>query len=293
MPDITVIILSYNTKAVTLECLNRLKKSIDYSRLSVETIVVENGSDGTGDFLKKNYKWVKVIAPPTNTGFARGNNLGIRAAKKSSRYFLFLNSDAWVEKETLLKAYDYAGLGHPVFSCRLNFADGRLQASAGNLPDPTNIGLWMAGLDQWSPRPVHPKQTSFFEREKKVGWVMGAFLFMNSEVVKKTLGFDENFFMYMEEVEWCRRIKQAGFEIWYTPSFSITHLDKASSGGSSFTGIVKEAKGIVYYANKYYPDKRGLIKAWVTVGMWWRWIGYTMLKKPELAGAYYQALKQL
>src|SRR6187455_837302 len=100
-PLISIIILSYNTKKLTQECLNTLKTSIDNLNKEVEVVVVENGTDGTGKFIEENYNWVKVIYPKENTGFAKGNNLAFKEVNKNSKYILLLNSDAIINEDSL------------------------------------------------------------------------------------------------------------------------------------------------------------------------------------------------
>ena len=261
-PIISVIICSYNTKEITLKCLDCLKKSIDFLGKPVETILVENGTDGTGKYVSKNYDWVKVIEPGENTGFSKGNNIGLKAVNKNAQNVLFLNSDALVKQETLSKSLEFFERhgDADVLGCKLILGNGKFQPSAGFLPTPFSVFTWIMGLDVVLPfvsrlfPQFHPKYKSFFAIDKKVGWVMGAYLFMKRDVVDKTHGYDENFFAYMEEVEWCRRIKIAGFNVYYTPGFEITHLDKASSGGDWRTPTIKEIQGSFYYIKKYYKN---------------------------------------
>jgi len=261
--EICVVICTYNTKKLTLECLQKLKKSINFLGKSVEVIVVENGTDGTGDAIKKRYPWVEVVTPKTNTGFAKGNNLGVRSSSGKAKYYLFLNTDALIKKETLKKSVEFIEKrnDHDVFGCRLMLGNGKMQPSAGFLPTPFSAVTWILGIDlipaisELIPQ-FHPKFKSFFERNRKVGWVMGAYLFMKREVYEKTNGFDEGFFMYMEEVDWCRRIREVGFDIYYVPNFSITHLDKASVGGDWRKPTIREIQGSIYYLGKYFPKSR-------------------------------------
>ena len=294
-PEITVIICTYNTKDLTLKCLDNLKKSIDDLGKKVETIVVENGSDGTGTIIKNKYPWVKLLEPKTNTGFAKGNNLGIKVANKSSKYYLFLNTDALVEEKTLSESVDFMekNVECSAFGCKLKFADGRMQPSGGYLPNPLNTTLWMLGMDSLSTQKVHPKSEIFFSTNKKVGWVMGAYLFMRSEVIEKTKGFDENFFMYMEEVEWCRRINDLGFEIWYTPSFEITHLDKASAEGNLKNPLTREIQGLRYYLKRYYPGYDNIMRLAIWLGVMGRWIAFNITGNKDRADIYRDIIKSL
>jgi GT2 family glycosyltransferase len=294
-PEISVIICTYNTKDLTCKCLDRLKKSIDFLGKPVETIVIENGIDGTGEVVKKKYSWVKLLEPTQNTGFAKGNNLGIKASSKNTKYYLFLNTDALVDAETLSKAVEFMENHNTcqVLGCKLKFGDGRMQPSAGYLPNPFNTALWMFGLDKFSVSPVHPKNKEFFDKDRRVGWVMGAFLFMRREVVGKTKGFDENFFMYMEEVDWCKRISDEKLEIWYSPSFEITHLDKASSGFDVRKPLTREIQGLRYYLKRYYPNYDFIMKPIIWLGVAERLLVFSLTGDKNRADIYRDILKEV
>jgi len=258
---ISVIILSYNTLDITKTCLGKLKIAIKHfektTKKKVETIVVDNASiDSSAQALSK-YKWLTLIKSTENLGFARANNLAMRQAKGD--YFLLLNSDVFVTKDTLVKAYDYVlNKKTDVLGCKLAYKDSRLQPSAGFIPSPTNILFWMFGIDKLPivkdiVKPFHPNHESFFDKDRKVGWIMGAFMFLRREVFLRTGGFDDNYFMYTEEVEWCKRIADTGFKIVYTPSFSIVHLGAASSNFDNAQSVTKEFDGVVYFFKKHFP----------------------------------------
>lgn len=301
--EISVIICTYNTKELTCDCLEKLKASIDFLGKPVEVILIENGSDGTGELVGKKYKWVDVIKPSENTGFAKGNNLGIKKSGGKSKYYLFLNTDALVKKETLAKAVNFLEQHKDcdVLGCKLILGDGTMQSSGGYLPTPTSIVSLILGLDlvpilNLFTKPIHPKRKSFFSEDRKVGWVMGAFLFMRNKVLDKTTGFDENFFMYMEEVEWCKRIWDEGFNIWYTPSFSITHLDKASSKGNpeKLRKIFRlEILGAIYLLKKYYSSSVKWVIPMIKAGLYVRILAFTLMGDNLRKLAYKETLNEL
>jgi hypothetical protein len=303
IPLITVIILSYNTKEITLKCLRKLKLSINNLNKPIEVIVVENGTDGTNSVIKKKFRWVKLIEPKVNTGFARGNNFAIKKANKNSKYFLFLNSDAIVRKETLMESVDFMVKRKDcdVLGCKLILGNGKMQPSAGYLPEPFSVFTWIWGIDlipyiNSFIKQVHPKDSKFFSTSKKVGWVMGAYLFMKREVVEKTYGFDDKFFMYMEEVEWCKRINDKGFSICYTPEFSITHLDKSSSKKypeKMKKIFVNELLGIIYFLKRYYPDKVWVLRPLIKIGLQIRLFAFNMLGNTLRSSAYREVLASM
>ena len=294
---LSIIIASYNTRDITDICLTKLEKSAVFLKqktgLDCEIIVVENASsDGSAQMIKKKHPGIKLIISKINLGFAKGNNLGLKNTSNPEN-ILLLNSDVYVNDSVLFDVISYckSHSNADVVGCRLNFSGGKLQPSAGFLPTPKNTLTWMLGLDKFPvagrvSKPVHPDSEDFFFADKQVEWVMGAFMFMSRKVYNKTGGFDENFFMYMEEVEWCRRINQAGFEIWYTPSFSVTHLDKASSGFDLKKPLTKEIFGLKYYLQKYYPKSLWWLFPIIKTGMFLRYIGFLISGNIEKSGIY-------
>jgi GT2 family glycosyltransferase len=301
IPLISVIICSYNTLNITKKCLQHLALSIAKLGKPVETIVIENGNDGTGELIRKKYPWVKLIEPGKNTGFALGNNLGMAAANKDSKFILLLNSDALVNKNTLSEAVKYfnTNIECDLLGCKLLLEDGSLQASGGYLPTPPSVVFWIWGFDLMPIinkylKSVHPKNLHFYDNDKKLGWVMGAFLFMKYEVYEKTHGMDENFFLYMEEVEWCKRINDFGFNIYFTPKFEITHLDKSSSKKDplKFRQIfVRELEGIIYFAKKYYPAHIFWLTPAIKLGLVLRVVAFSLVGNNDRKLAYIEALK--
>lgn len=295
-PIISVIILSYNTKVLTDECLSKLEKSIDYLSRPVEVIVVENGTDGTGKLIEKKYPWVKLLEPKENIGFAKGNNLGLRAANKTSNFYMLLNTDAFVHENTLYESLKFMSEKRDcgLMGCKLVFGDGRFQPSAGYLPTPFSVITWALGIDlipyvNTMLKPFHPNFRSFFKSDRKVGWVTGAFWFMRNQVIKKTHGFDENYFMYGEEIEWCKRIYNSGFDVWFTPRFEVTHLFSGSQDGTK-NAFIREVEGIYYYMKKYYPNTFW-IKPVIKIGMLARSIVFFLIGNHYRAKIHWQVLQ--
>lgn len=284
--DLSIIILSYNTKNITDECLRRLQLSGAHS---CQIIVLDNGSsDGSLDMIKKKYPWVELIESKENTGYSKGNNIAFKKARFP--IVLFLNSDVYVEQDSLIKVLEYFrnhncdGLG-----VKLTFENGTLQLSAGNLPTPLNTIFWILGLGQFF-NPFHPKSEFFFSKEKEVGWVMGAFLMIRKEVFVSVGKFDEKIFMYMDEVDLCKRVRMAGYKICFTPTISVTHLHRASSKDNPEQALTKELQGISYYLKKYYSKWYGVLRLFLTLGLILRIIAFSLLGKTARARAYIDGL---
>ncbi len=296
---ISVIVVSWNTKNITSECLRRLEIAKGYLKdeSNCEIIVVDNNStDGTSTMIAKKYPWVKLIKSKFNLGYSAGNNLGFRNSDSKNSYLLLLNSDAYVEEDTLSKSLDYfeKNINCDVLGCQLKFENGKIQPSAGNLPTPTNVLSWIWGFKFFNQ--FHPRSANYFKYDKKVGWVQGAYLFMKRKVFEETHGFDENFFMYMDEVEWSRRVGELKYNIFYTPSFSITHLDRASAHkvpeklAKTFS---LEIIGVVYYLRKYYPRSLSFLLPLIKLAVFLRLLAFTILENKVRTLAYAKVLREI
>lgn len=299
--DLSVIILSYNTKEITDECLARLKESVDFCQKKmgnkIEVIVLDNASeDGSSEMIAKKHPWVTLIESKTNTGFSRGNNMAFSQSKFPM--VLFLNSDVYAEEDSLVKALEY--FKNPdcdVLGVKLLHQDKSFQPSAGNLPTPLNTIYWILGISlipgmREFTNPFHPNYQSFFKSPTvvPVGWISGAFLMIKKEVFERVGGFDEKIFMYLEEVELCKRIKEAGFKIWYAPNIAVTHLHGASSKFDSTLAFVNELKGLRYYLKKYHPGSYWLVKMFLILGLILRVMVFSLLGKTQRARAYVKGL---
>jgi hypothetical protein len=303
---ISVIVVSWNTQDITDKCLMQLKKAVTHVRekADVEVIVVENASeDGTPAMIERKHSWVKLIPSGSDLGYAKGNNFGYKKANPKYNYLYLLNNDAFVQEDTLSQSLNYFE-NNPecdVLGCELKYEDGRFQPSAGYLPTPISAWAWLWGLDKLPliknfSKPVHPKDRSYFQKDRQSGWVMGASLFMKREVFKETNGFDENFFMYMEEVEWCKRVWEKGYKIWYTPKFWITHVDKASAFGDP-TELAKifrkEILGLAYYLRKHYANDVWWLLPIIKIGVFVRFIVFSLMGNKMRQEAYLRTLKEL
>lgn len=298
--DLSVIILSYNTKDITLRCLEKLKISKSYceKRLKnkIEVLIIDNASnDGSSQAIKDGHKWAKLLALKENTGFSKGCNLGMMKTKNP--FILLLNSDVYLEEDSIYKALAYfrVNVNCDVLGARLNYSDGRLQPSAGYLPTPLSSIFWIFGVSNIPligrfTKPFHPAYASFFSKAHQVGWVAGAFFMLKREIFEKTAGFDENLFLYMEEVEWCKRIRDKGFKVWFVPQVEVIHLHGASSQFDLKGQYVGELKGIKYYLNKHYQNFYLLVKLFLILGLILRIIAFSILGKHQRARIYLEGL---
>ena len=301
--NLSVVILSHNTKDVTGRCLAKALAAKEYCekklKNKVEVIVLDNASaDGSALAIKKDFPKVKLIAQKENLGFAKGNNLVMQKIKNP--FILLLNSDCYLQEESLYKAIAYfrVNLNCDVLGARLNYASGLLQPSAGSLPNILNIIFWILGLSllpffNMIVSPFHPKEKKYFAKAHKTGWIMGAFFMLKKKVYDVTGGFDENFFMHMEEVEWCKRIWQKGYKIWYVPQVEVVHLHGASTNFDLNASFSNELKGIKYYLKKHYGVYYFILKPVLILGLILRMIAFSLLRKNKRARVYLEGLKAI
>ncbi len=297
--DLSVVILSYNTKEITNKCLGLVEIAKDYCEKKlnnkIEVVVLDNASsDGSQDMIRLDHPWAKLIASSENTGFSKGNNTGVKNTKNP--YLLLLNSDVYIKEDSLYKALAYfrVNLNCDVLGCKLTYASGQFQPSAGELPGFINIPLWISGLALLpvlkSINPFHPKNKPYFAKAHQVGWVMGAFLMLKRKVFEGVGGFDENIFMYLEEVELCKRMRDKGYKIWYVPTFEAIHLHGASSPDNS-NALLNELRGIKYYFKKHFKNWYFIIKIALFKGLIFRIIIFSILRKTARVRIYREGLK--
>jgi N-acetylglucosaminyl-diphospho-decaprenol L-rhamnosyltransferase len=297
--DCSIVIVSYNTKDITDTCLTKAELASQHSHEilgnKTKIIVVDNASsDGTVDMIQTQHPTVDLVALSENLRFAKGNNIGLK--RTQTPFILILNSDAYLEKETLVKILQYVQT-HPdcdVLTCQLNFADGKLQTVGGYLPTPLRTIIWALGIDSLPLiknviHPIYMHTPSAYKTDRELEWCSGAFMLLKDEVYKKTGGFDENIYFYMEDVEFCRQIQDAGYKIIFTPDIAVTHL-----GGESSKAIKTKEKlqrninGMMYFMSKYYPRSLKFMKAALTIGMGLRMLFYGIMGDKEGAAIYYE-----
>lgn len=216
--DLSIIIVSFNTKDLLKKCLESLP-------LSVEVIVVDNASnDGTQEMINRQSLNIKLIENQRNLGFARAANQGLKQAK--GKYLLLLNSDIFVKKNALDKLIAFAK-NQPqagVVGGQLLNPDGSPQGSCFYLPTLPRIikEFWFNGFS------VLSKYVPVGNKPIEVEVVSGAVFLIPKKVCQKVGFFDERYFMYFEDLDYCRRVRQAGFKIYYLPGAEFIHGDGAS-----------------------------------------------------------------
>lgn len=280
-PLLSIIIVSYNTSTITLNCLKSIEKdkglTFDLNKISndekipTEIIVIDNSS--TDDSVKELKKLVtnklitiKLITNQTNIGYGRANNQGIKIAR--GNYLLFLNSDTLILHSAISQSLNWLST-HPeahLCTAQLLNKDLTIQSSGGFFPNFLNTLAWSIGLDDLPffnllVKPFHPHpphfytHDKFFTKDHPQDWVTGAFMLLRRTIVDITKGFDENYFLYGEEVEWAYRMHQVEpkSQCWYLVGPQVIHLGGASAKVKS-DPLILEYLGVLSFFKKHRPS---------------------------------------
>lgn len=298
--DLSIVMVSYNTQDFLKECLNSLKKSdfkLHGRDFLWEIIIADNASsDGSVEFLKS-LKWpnLKLMFNQDNLGFAKANNLALKKAQ--GRFVLFLNPDTVLSKETLKVMLDFMDKNPQVgaATCRLNLFDGRLdQPCHRGFPTAWNAFCYFSGLEKLFPR------TKIFggyslgylplDKIHEIDAGHGAFLMVRRQAGEPLGWFDQDYFWYGEDLDFCYRLKQNGWKIMFVPTTKIIHWKGASSGiikhsqkistasrQTKTKAIKASVKVMRIFFDKHYKNKYPRPIYWLVV------LGINLLEKIRLA----------
>lgn len=233
-PSVTAIVVNYNTGHLLREALEPLLRSAQ--GLSLNLVVVDNASkDDSAARMRADFAQHRLVFNDTNVGFGRANNQALPFV--ASDYVLLLNTDAFVQPETLAATVAYMQ-AHPrcgVLGVQLVGRDGAWQPSARYFPTPWNLFLQASGLGRWFPgtRLVDDAQWHY-DSVQHCDWVPGCYYLVRRAVVQTVGLFDPRYFLYYEEVDHCFAVKQAGWEVVCYPHTQVVHIggESAKSDGN-------------------------------------------------------------
>lgn len=259
--DLSIIIVNYKTKELTSNCLDSIAEA-NLAGVDYEVVVVDNASgDGSIEAIEHRHPWVRFIKNSENLGFSKANNMGIRTSHAD--YILLLNSDTIVEQNTIGDALTFMKNHRHVgaLGCKVLLEDGTLDAACKrSFPTPANGIYHSLKLDRRFPKSHRfgEYNLTYVDADQtfSVDCVMGAFMMVSREVIDTVGLLDEDYFMYGEDVDWCYRIKKAGFQIIYYPKVRIFHYKKASGIGKRNPKTIEafyDSMGIFYH--KHYQGK--------------------------------------
>ncbi len=235
MPDLSVIIVNYNTRGLLEACLRSLAAAVPPAG-GLQTIVVDNAStDGSPQMVRDQFPEVTLLANEENRGFSAANNVGAAAAQ--GRTLLFLNSDTVLSAQALIQPFahlqSHAAAG--AITVRLVYPNGeRDPDNHRGFPTPWNALCHFSGLGKLFPGSArfngYFQSYADFTQTHTVPVIAGSFMMMPRSVYDELGGWDEAYFFYGEDIDFCYRINEAGYEIVYYPHVEVVHYKGASSG---------------------------------------------------------------
>lgn len=230
--DLSVSVVSYRTPTLLRECLSALER--ERAHLELEVTVVDNASgDGSADMVSAHFPWVRLIRNERNRGFGAAHNQAMRLA--SGRNLLILNSDTIPDVGALRGLVEFLD-GHPsaaVAGPRLRHPDGTVQPSRRRFPTLATLLFESTQLQRFWPDNAVLRRYYVADRSddepQEVDWLVGACLCVRASAAADVGLFDERFFLYSEEIDWCRRFRAPGWHIAYVPGAGVVHLEGAST----------------------------------------------------------------
>lgn len=249
------VILAYNSKKTIDDCLNSIfDKTKD---LEAEVIVVDNNSpDQSGKYVMEKYgNKVIVIENPKNEGFARGMNLGLERA--TGNYLVMLNPDATLQKidfSVIDERFRSERIG--LMSGKIVFPDGKTQPSFGMLPTKWRLILYYTKLYKYLPGGVLMADNFWNKRRyletSKVGWIAGSFMITTKKILEEINYFDPKYFLYWEDADLCKRIKDKGYELLIDPKIVVSHISQHSAREKPIEIFRHEINSLIYFFKKHY-----------------------------------------
>lgn len=294
--DLSIVILNYNTKDFLLDCLQSIKEA-DLDGISTEIIVVDNAStDGSVETARESIKSITsttgitglAIENKKNLGFAAGNNVGVK--KTSGRYVLFLNPDTVLSKDAIKEIFDFMERHRDVAvaSPKLELPTGQLdEASHRGFPTPWNAFCHFSGLRKlFSRSKFFAGYTMGWLLDKKepheVDSVSGAFFFVRRKAGEEVSWWDEDYFWYGDELDFCYRLKEKRWKIFFLPQIKVLHYRGVASGIKGHSKEISTAtretrlrsarasiQAMRIFYKKHYMNEYPFFVTWlVFAGMW-------------------------
>ena len=259
MLDISIVIVSYNVKYFLRQCLQSIYQS-DFDG-QFEIIVVDNNSlDDSVQMVEQEFEKVRVIKNDENLGFSKANNAGFSAA--NGKYILILNPDTLISEQTLKKCFDFCESNENIGALGVKMYDGSgqyLPESKRGFPTPLQSLYKISGISKLFNRSAYINGYYLGhlpeDQINEVDVLTGAFMFCNARILKTLGGFDEDYFMYGEDIELCYQIKNEGYKLVYFPESSIVHFKGESTKKSSLDFVKNFYGAMGIYAKKRHGSQ--------------------------------------
>ncbi len=252
---VSVVIVSWNAREYLMQCLASL--SVEACRYPMEIIVVDNASsDGSADEVATCYPGVRLIRNTENLGFAKANNIGVSVS--TGRYLCFVNSDVKVLPQCISRLVDFCeahsnvGMAGP----RIIGGDGKLQRSCRGFPGVWNMFCRALALDSFFPgnKAFTGYKLYYWPQDslRPVDILTGCFWLVRREALTRVGLLDEGFFMYAEDMDWCKRFWEQGWQVFFVPSAEAIHYGGASSSNSPVRFYLEMHRANLQYWKKHH-----------------------------------------
>lgn len=260
-PDVSIIVTNYNTRDLLRACFASMEGRL--GRPWLEVILVDNASaDGSAEMTREEFPDVRVFVQERNEGFAHANNRGIRASR--GRHVLILNSDTEIVDDALERMRDHMDV-HPdigALGARLLNTDGTVQLSCRSFPSYRTVLFHRYSLmTRLFPRNRYSAEylmtDTNHDETMDVDWVSGACMMVRRETMDAVGLLDEGFFMYAEDVDWCYRMKQAGWRVCYLPQAEVRHHIGRSTRNVPYRMTYERHRSMWRFYRKHYS--RGIV----------------------------------
>jgi GT2 family glycosyltransferase len=272
-PRVTTVVVSFNTREHLLRCLASLEASL----VPLEVVVVDNASaDGSADAVAERFPATRLIRNSDNVGFGTASNQGLALGR--APYVLLLNSDAEVKAgavEAMVALLD-ARPGVGAVGPRTVGPDGVVEVSFG--PPLTPVREWrqrrlVRGVRARKPAALR-RAAALAAVEREPAWLSASCLLARREALERIGGFDEAFFLYEEDVDLCRRLRQAGWTLVFTPTAEVVHhLGRSTEQASERARLEYHRSHLLYYRKHNGPVATALLRAWLGAVAAAGWLG--------------------
>lgn len=287
--DFSVILVSYNVREFLRQALLSIRRAL--AGLSAEIIVVDNASeDGSADMVLAEFSDVRLIENPENLGFASANNQALKQVH--GRIVVLLNPDTVVQENTFIAVRDFfesqAGRGAGMVGCKILNPDGTLQlACRRSFPTPWVAFTRLSGLSALFPRSrlFGKYNLTYLDADAvaEVEAISGSFMAVRREVLTTVGLLDERFFLYGEDLDWCFRLRAAGWKIYYVPQTQIIHFKGESSKRSNLDSVRVFYQAMHIFARKHFRARLSVAFYWLLLAAIWSRGVLSALKKAALA----------
>lgn len=254
---LSIVIVHYRTRELTLQCLRSIMEF--RPRVPHEVVLIDNGSgDGIMNAVADEFPEIQFIEAGRNDGFSRANNLAI--FNTHGRYVLLLNSDTKLIEPVFDRLVQYMDANPAVGCVGPQHVDGsgKHQVSYGKFPNLFTEFLrkivdYQIALNDWD---IRGYLKEFCSGEREVDWLSGSCLLVRREALYQTGLFDESYFMYFEDIDLCKRVRDRGWKVVFCPQGKLIHYSGQSVKQNILAGLVAYRQSQIYFARKHY-GRRG------------------------------------